>query len=68
MAAARLYRALTGTLPPGFFQMDFLPMWHGFVLEAAFGECQVSCLTFRDSSTHVATTQFIKDSLQRWPE
>lgn len=23
---------------------------------------------FRDSRTHVATTQFIKDSLQRWPE
>ena len=64
---AKPCRALTGVLLPVFFQVDFLPTLHGFMLEAAFGECQVNCLTFRESRAHVATTLHIKDSLQRWP-
>lgn len=43
LAGARPYKVLTGVLLSGFFQMDFLPTLHGFILEAAFGECQLNC-------------------------
>lgn len=60
-------RALTSVPLPVSFQVDFLPTLHGFMLEAAFGECQVNCLTFREKRAHVAATLHIKGSLQRWP-
>lgn len=50
-------KALTAVLLSGFSQVDFLPMLYGLVLEAAFGECKVNWLTFRDSRAHTTTTQ-----------
>lgn len=39
-------KALVAVLLSVFFQVGFLPMLHGFMLEAAFGAHQVNCLNF----------------------
>lgn len=65
---ARPGKALTRVCLPGSFQVGFVPTLHGLMLEAAFGECTVDWLALRDCRAHMATTQYIKGSLQRWPE